>query len=342
LETITAAVWYPAAEESLPYTYEVSEDFRSEVALDSPVDASGAPYPLVFFAHGGYGCGYDSAFFTEYLAARGYVVVAPDFVDTRAPLYREQIAFGRIGEGNTGSVREVLAIARQFTEDMEDDSESFLSYLAEHRLGHVSFVLDEILAENAEPSSFLYGAIDEKALGMCGHSLGGTTTLGKTGAHPDTVYQDERFKAALLFSAPPYPFEQSLQDIAVPVMLMVGDDDPAFMHPELPRHLIFTNATAPKYLAVVEDANHFSFSNRVCGSTSLHLAAESNGKANAICRYGHDFFEAYLLDSSSALAGLHEPDPAFVYYAWEESPGELHQWGEEPAGGGEASRDMFE
>ena len=336
VETVTAAVWYPATDEPLPYTYYSAGDYRSEVALDSPLDASGAPYPLVFFAHGGYGCGYDSAFFTEYLAARGYVVVAPDFVDTSPPLYEEQLAFGRIGEGDTGSIREVLAVAQRFVEDMEGKRELLLSYLSEHRLNHVSFVLDEILAENVEPSSFLCGAIDEKALGISGHSLGGVTALGKIGAHPDVSFRDDRFKAALLLSTPAYPFEQSLQNIAVPTMLMVGDDDPAFLHPELPRHVTFDNAIPPKYLAIVWDANHFAFSNRVCGSTPLYLAAENDSKINAICRYGLDLFEAYLQGSSFALAELREPDPAFVYYAWEEIPGELPKWGEEPSGGGQS------
>ncbi|RJP33616.1 MAG: hypothetical protein C4536_03935 [Actinobacteria bacterium] len=329
-ETVTAAVWYPATDEPQIYVYKTSDDYRSRVALDSPLDASGAPYPLVFFAHGAYGCGYDSAFFCEYLAARGYVVVAPDFVDTRAPMYSEQIAFARVGEGDTGSVREVLAVARQFVEDMDADRALLFSYLAEHRLDHVSFVVDMMAAENATPSSFLYGAIDEKAMGICGHSLGGVTSLGKIGAHPDGSFQDGRFKAALLFSAPAYPFEESLQDIDVPMMLMVGDDDPPFLHPELPRRATFDGAPPPRYLAIVRNADHFAFSNRVCGSAPLYEAVEDNPQVSAICRYGYDFMQAYLLGSSAALTEIEEPDPAFVFYAWEEQAGEPHAWGEEP------------
>lgn len=153
--------------------------------MNSPLDTSDAPYPPVFFAHGAYGCGYDSAFSREYLAARSYVVVAPDFVDTRPPLYEERIAFGRVGEGNTGSVKEVLAVARRFAEDMSADRSLPLSYLAEHRLGHVSLVVGRLAAENASPRSFPYGAIDEGKMGIYGYSLGGLTSPGKIGAHPD-------------------------------------------------------------------------------------------------------------------------------------------------------------
>lgn len=329
-ETVAAAVWYPAAQEPQPYTYETADDYHSRVAFDSPLDAYGMPYPLVFFAHGGYGCGYDSAFFAEYLAARGYVVVAPDFVDTEPPLYGEQIAFGRIWEGSTGSLREVLAVSRRFVEDMDADRDLLLAYLAEHRLHHVSFVLDMIVAESASPSSFLYGAMDEEAIGICGHSLGGITTLGKTGAHPDASFHDQRFKAALLFSSSAYPFEESLDGIAVPMMLLIGDDDPSFMHPELPRRATFDRAPAPRYLAILRNAGHFAFSNSVCGSKPLWKAAEKDPQVNAICRYGYDFMQAHLLGIPAALVELEVPDAAFVYYAWEEQAGNLHEWGEKP------------
>lgn len=329
VENVAAAVWYPATDKPEPYTYRTAGEYRSRVALDSPLDATGAPYPLVFFAHGAYGCGYDSAFFCEYLAARGYVVVAPDFVDTRPPLYEEQIAFGRVGGGNTGSVKEVLAVARRFVEDMNADRSLLLSYLAEHRLNHVSLVMDRLAEENASPRSFLYGAIDEGKMGICGHSLGGLTSLGKIGAHPDGSMRDERFKAALLFSASAYPFEGSLSGVRVPLMLMVGDNDPAFLHPELPRRAVFDGAPPPRYLAVVRNADHFSFSNQVCGKTRLYIAAENDPQANAICRYGYEFMQAYLRGSSSALEEIEEPDEAFAYYAWEVRSGEKREYGQE-------------
>ncbi|MDI6740124.1 MAG: bifunctional oligoribonuclease/PAP phosphatase NrnA, partial [Candidatus Edwardsbacteria bacterium] len=43
-----------------------------------------------------------------------------------------------------------------------------------------------------------------------------------------------RIKGALVFSAPSFPFEESLGGIDIPIMLMAGENDPAAVHPELP------------------------------------------------------------------------------------------------------------
>lgn len=95
--------------------------------------------------------------------------------------------------------------------------------------------------------------------------------------------------------------------------LMVGDNDPAFMHPELPRRAVFDGAPPPRYLAVAGDADHFPFGDRVRGKTRLHIAAENDAQANAVCRYGHEFMRAYLRGSSSAPEEIEEPDVAFAY-----------------------------
>lgn len=123
-------------------------------------------------------------------------------------------------------------------------------------------------------------------------------------------------------------------DLDIPIMLMAGDDDEPALGPHLPRRMIYDRAGSPRYYAVLKDATHFAFTNRVCGDTPLYLAAESNPQAGAICRYGYNFFQDYLLGDSSTLANLEEPDAAFTYYIMEPEPGEVLQWGEEPPPGG--------
>ena len=55
--------------------------------------------------------------------------------------------------------------------------------------GDVSFVIDEVLAANDDPSSPLHGLVDPDAIGVVGHSLGGATTWAVSF---DTATRDER------------------------------------------------------------------------------------------------------------------------------------------------------
>ncbi|MBM3862157.1 MAG: hypothetical protein FJ395_21230, partial [Verrucomicrobia bacterium] len=207
---MAVAVWYPTETPPQPFTYRAEENVKSRLATNAPVALKSGPYPLVVFAHGAYGSGYNSAFFTEYLASHGYIVVAPDYDDMIPPGYTRQIAFSRIKGGNTGHQIRVVTIAGLFVADMNRSRDKFFTYLAEHRLPQTSFVVDEMLRLNKTHGSPLHGAINEHAIGICGHSLGGATTLGKIGGHPDPRFKDERLKAALIFSAPAYPWENTL------------------------------------------------------------------------------------------------------------------------------------
>lgn len=65
---LAVEIWYPA---------DPSADVPEErsVALDD----SGAPYPLIVFAHGFSSTRRQSSSYTQHLASHGYVVAAPDF-----------------------------------------------------------------------------------------------------------------------------------------------------------------------------------------------------------------------------------------------------------------------
>ncbi|MDQ7778947.1 MAG: serine hydrolase [Planctomycetota bacterium] len=334
-ETVWAAVWYPADAEQRKYGY---TDFvgpkgtaSGEVALDAPFARSAGPCPLVIFAHGGFSCGYGSAFISEHLARNGYIVVAPDYIDTRAPDYREQIAFSRIKEGNAENPLRVLMAARQFVEDMAADRALFLSYLEEHRLRHTTFVIDEALRLNASADSFLHGSVRAGAIGIFGHSEGGLTVLGKIGAHPVKEFKDARIKCALTLSAPVFPFEETLGGVDVPLMALVGDNDSPAVHPELPRRMVFDKVAPPKYYLVLKDGTHFSFGNSVAQGEPLPKAVETNPQARALCAYSLAFFDKYLRgDAESAAVVLDQADPAWAYYVREENKGEQKEWGAEP------------
>jgi predicted dienelactone hydrolase len=331
-ETVTAALWYPTHAQPHSYTYAIHtrQSHTSQVAIDAPVAAEAGPYPLVLFAHGGFGCGHNSAFFTEYLARHGYVVVAPDYVDAAPPAYERQVAFSRIRDGTVLPPLRILAIVGRFARDMSADRERFLAYLAEHRFRHTSFVIDRMLELSRDAASPFPGAIREDAIGICGHSEGGITVLGKIGPHPEAQFRDERIKATLVFSAPAYPFQDTMKSIAVPLMLMAGENDLPGLHPELQRRMIYDEASPPKYYLVLKDGTHFSFGNGVCGNARLCDAVETNVQARAICRYGLAFFERYVRRETEAARQLQTSDPAWAYYVNVDEAGEAREFGTEP------------
>jgi predicted dienelactone hydrolase len=329
-QAMAAAVWYPTETPPQPFTYHAEEDVQSRLATNALVALKAGPYPLVVFAHGAFGSGYNSAFFTEHLASRGYVVVAPDYDDMAPPGYTRQIAFSRIKDGNTGHPLRIVAVAGLFVADMNRSRDKFFAYLAEHRLPQTSFVVDEMLRLSKTPGSPLHGAINERAIGICGHSLGGATTLGKIGGHPYARFKDERLKAALIFSAPVYPWENTLKNITAPLMVMAGDEDAPALGPELPRRILHDKANPPKFYLVLSHATHFAFANRGCGGLPTYQAVEKNPQTQAICRYGLAFFEKFLRNAPDTAAVLNAMSREWAYYAKQESSGQISEWGKEP------------
>ena len=331
-ETITAAVWYPTDAEPQSFVYHDAEDYQSKVAINAPISKKGAPYPLIIFSHGGYGSGYNAAYFMEYLARNGYIAIAPDYIDTKPPDYTQQIAFSRIKGGSAESSLQILRIIGQFMKDMNNDREFFLSYLTEHRLNHTSFVISKMIELNNDSNSIFYQSIKEDAIGISGHSLGGVTILGKIGAHPNEEYKDNRIKVALIFSGGVYPFENNIGNIDIPMIIFAGDNDEP-MNPNIPRRVTYDKANPPKFYLIIKNASHFVFGNSGCGKTPLYQAIETVPQTNAIVRYGAAFFDKYLKNNLSADEQLNKTDSALAYYIKEEKSGEISEWGKEPTPG---------
>jgi len=308
-ENITTAVWYPTQEEAESYTYPYGD--KSEIAVNASLDIENGPYPFLLFAHGYTGCGLNTLFFNEYLASQGFIVAAPDFVDTTSPYFVEQIYGCRITGEEPMDTLTILLEASKLTTYWTNYPESMIYHLPKIRLGKASFIIDKMLELNNDSDSSFYNAIDEDAIGMYGHSLGGLTTQGVIGAFPEGGFEDERIKAAIILSAP-VPFEDNISQIDIPLMAMFGDDDPSHLFPDVPRSALYDGANPPKYELILKNSTHYTFSDPCKDYNNITDCQESDPHAQVIDNYGTAFFKAYLKGDSDAEEFLNGTTPAII------------------------------
>ena len=342
-EKTTAAIWYPTKEKPDLYKYNWHpKSFKSRVAKDALVAKHDKSFPLIIFAHGAFGSGYDSAFLMEYLASNGYIAVALDYVDTGPPYgknlrdFGKQIAFSRIKQGNVKRTRPVIKTVKQFKKHMINNEDDYLGYLNRFRFNQTSFMIDKMLDLNKDAGSMFYQTIDKDAIGVCGHSQGGLTLLGKIGGHPDAKFKDDRIKATLLLASGLYPFKKTLNNIRIPLMLIAGDKDlvqnlTKNTDKVALRRTIFDKASPPKYFLILENTGHIGFTNLICRRPFLQLRAKTDVKVNTLCKYSTVFFDKYLKNDATNDEFLNKPDKPLVYYIKEETAGNLFEWGKEPA-----------
>jgi polyhydroxybutyrate depolymerase len=335
--TLTTNIWYPTDAVAATHTYAAGRGERDTLlAVGAPASRRRRPYPVVFFAHGGFGCGVNSAFLMEHLAAHGYVGVSIDYVDFQPPDYTRQVYSCRtrghqalerhrnreikLSTGLPDLAEDLLQYIRIFTHEPQ----VALPWITEGRAKPTSHVLDRVLEMNADPDSFLFEAIDEGRIAISGHSAGGITLESLIGGLPE--FTDERFKAAVIFSAPLFPlYEENIPSVKIPIMVWAGDNDPAAINPrqsQTARRDVYDLVTTPKYFLIVKDSDHFTFGNPrpAGGSRSLQEAVESSPQSQLIRDYSMAFLDKYLLDDPSAGEVLVRNDPRLQYYVREETP----------------------
>ena len=246
---LSVAVWYPTAAAPGPHTYGGPTSGRVAPGAVPLVDRG--PYPLLVFSHGYGGGGISSVFFTEQLAARGWVVVAPDHFD-KYPAVRSRTGpvadFDRAG---------FWRYAREIVASGPGDRHKY-----QYRLDEVTFVVDRIVDSKA-----FRKVIDSSRIAVGGHSFGGYTALGLCGTIKER--HDPRIKAVLLFStgAGGYLYRESeLGAVKMPSMLFMGERERTQLRGSKTMaeisDKIYTNLHPPKYFLEIRGANHFSFNNR--------------------------------------------------------------------------------
>jgi len=285
---IKLAVWYPTAAEESSFAY--TTDLSSEIAIDAPIDPS-QRWPLVVFSHGLTGCGIQSVFLTETLARAGYVVVAPD--------HRDALCTSD-GAPNTRP-------ASSGPSFLDPNAWSDQSYVDRH--DDIIAVLDAMLGPGE-----LASAIDPARVAMMGHSLGGYTAHGITGAW--STWKDARVKSALLLSPylQPYLTKATVAQVHAPLMFQGAEGD-VFITPTLEGSAgVYALANAPKYFLKLRGGDHFTWTNAVCGShTTVTSCLTVSTNAALITNYAIAFFEKTIGDEDPAILG--NPDPALS--AWQ-------------------------
>lgn len=268
-----------------------------------------APHPLILFFHGAFTCGTQSLFLTEYLARRGYVVAAPDFPDD-LHLCGNQAA-------PLDSRLEVLRGLRLIRQS--DEGEQLDMLARSFRVPGVSYIVDALLQLNDDPDSSLYGTMDEERIGAVGHSFGGETILGLTGAHPDPACRDERIRAAVILSGAVFPFQDRLGEIRLPLMVMQGDAvDDLDLH-GIPRRAAYERSQGPAIFLMFLGGVHGSFANGRCPSDlTVRECANTDPIARAINEYTVAFFDMYLRTDPGAEAVLSQSRPVLREHLWRE------------------------
>ena len=288
---VTVEVYYPSTAESIEG---VPQDLVTVLGIpivETPafrdVAIATGPFPMVLFSHGNDGIRFQSFFFAAHLASHGYVVATPDhhgntFVDTTAGI---------------------------------DDSLS-----AVNRPLDMSFLVDEFLAFDADPTSFFAGAIDEDAIGLSGHSFGGYTTFALAGGEfPLGTFTDPRIRAIFPQAPAASRFdEEFFASITIPTLIVGGSIDettPFASDQQRPFDGLTSGATIVG-LAELVDGGHFTFSD-FC-EVPRDLLAFLGGFDEACeprhlpWRHAHDiinflslnFFDAVLRGDAAALARL--------------------------------------
>jgi predicted dienelactone hydrolase len=281
LKTITVAVWYPTAASPKPYQY--GGPAWGNLATDAKPLAGKGRFPFLAFSHGFGGCGLASSFFTEALAARGWIVACPD--------HHDSFSFSRTRTGNTHEkdIRGALNAAREITETTPAERGKYL-----FRPEELAAVIEGMI------KSPVFGAlIDTNRIAVGGHSFGGFTSLALCGTIPE--YYDPRIKAILMFStgAASYLFtKEELASVSIPSMLYMGSREKNQKRGDKTMEelseKIFNNMPTPKYFLVVRGASHFSFNIRLSGGFGTRALSGSRKEFETINRYSIAFLEKYV------------------------------------------------
>ncbi|HEY9684403.1 MAG TPA: alpha/beta fold hydrolase [Oculatellaceae cyanobacterium] len=239
-----------------------------DCAVWAPSDTRQA-VPLIVFSHGFHGSNMQSAFLMRALANAGYIVVAPNHHDAATIggwLSKPQTSFAKAAQWSD-----------QTYVDRKKDIVDLLTSLQQ----------DQAWTKR----------IDWNKIALAGHSLGGYTVLGLSGAWPSWRLPTVKAVLALSPYCWPYSLNGNLGGIGVPVMYQGGTDDKGITPFVKGPNGAFEKTSSPAYFVYFNKFNHFSW-------TDLNRNEEQR---NLVDHYSIAFFDKYLKGSTSAKPEIKEP-----------------------------------
>jgi len=334
-----------------------------EILSDFPV-----PLPFIFISHGFSSFAVSYAPLANELAKKGYAVAALNHVGDRLVIESiaqefnlnipKPIPFDRAlsyfkqsfeaiqefpGSENQSPLEFALTLLNQgFNGVLAPEINEFIEERISYRLGEANSAFKGL--ENlAKYDSRLKGTIDLSKLGLLGHSLGGYTVAGMSGACEDRKQFDFSKYSPLctVLQAPAcgiYPID-SMNCINNSILWMVGEKDKDSFN-LVPKRLFEEMPLSPQYFLRMADAGHLIFdelgclfgageviprevidwfSNQISSSLCLgdvfridseRYAAECANykeKQSAIKKYICNFFDAYIKGDEIARSALLEP-----------------------------------
>ena len=228
--------------------------------------------PLVVFSHGIGGSRRGYSYLGQHFARHGV-----------ASLHLQHVGSDRqVWTGNVFSIMGRLQDAAQSSE-------------AIHRVQDLRFALDTLL------TSELAERLDETRIVAAGHSYGANTTLLAAGARVQREGRavkllDERLRAAIVISAPPFYGQAEprkiLSGVTVPSLHITATEDviniPGYYSGAADRVALFeATASARKWLAVFEGGSHSMFTDRAgTGGVTLNPLVKAATQALALAFVG--------------------------------------------------------
>ena len=253
-----------------------------------PLIESDSLFPILIFSHGITGSRHLHQVMYEYLASRGYVVIAPDHsYDANITIF-PNLNYADYRSDITG----------------HPDSVHIRSMQMNTRAKDISFIIDQIQKlYSGEIKSSLSGKLNLDRIAVGGHSYGGATATLASDI-------DSRIKTCFVLDSwiSPIPDQTIRNGIHIPFLFMgrptwEGSDYPG-NYPTLDS--LMANSSNPKYRLIIKESQHLDFSDIPLFSPIIHYVMDvgtlpAKTSTTLLNNLVYGFLEKYLMNTSDLI-----------------------------------------